>query len=497
MKFKFKPSNRLWFNIFLKVGVIFAAFVVVLTAANSTLLTTFFCYKEKHELVRQIKRIEQLDINDDSAVLETLGDISDNKNFEVEIYDASGVVMYTTRGSQLMDFLAIGNNGFSMAHENTVPDKQEKLSDGIVYEEVTRRFDGGSYMLCRKKLDGSIYAEVRIRRQLVTASADIASEFVTLIAFGCFAISVIWILVFARRFSKPLSKMNEITRDMANLKFDRKLDINRGDEIGQLAVSINDMSDSLSAALGELKESNEKLRDEIELERSLDKMRREFVADVSHELKTPISIISGYAEGLKLNINAESREKYCDTIISESARMNRLVLSILELSKYESGQVPIKPEVFDISEVAREMAERIVGNKAELVFEIPDNTLVFADELQTEQVLKAYLENAVSHTAGKGKITVSSADAGEKKRISIHNTGDNISEEIMPHIWQSFYRGDASHKRDENRFGLGLSIVYAIMRMHGCDCGVYNTGDGVCFWFESKKAAPLDKNGAL
>lgn len=492
MRFKFNLRNKLWFDIFLKVAVIFAAFVLVLTAANSTLLTSFFCYKQRRELAKSVNKIAQLDMSDSSAVRSTIGEISDNNNFEVEIYDKKGTVIYTTQGSQLMDFLAIGNKGFSMVHENNPPDKQKKLSNGVVYEEVTHKFSGSRYMLCRKQLDSELFAEVRIRRRLVTDSADIANEFVIITATVCFVLSVAWIFVFARKFSKPLSRMNEITSDMAALRFDRRLHINRTDEIGQLADSINNMSDSLSKTLSELK-------DEIELERSIDKMRREFVADVSHELKTPISIISGYAEGLKLNVNADaaSREKYCDTIIGESARMNKLVLSILELSKYESGQVPIKPQVFDISAPACEAAERIVGDKCRLVCSLPENTLVFADAMQIEQVIKSYLENAVSHTEHGGVITLFSQDRGERVRITVHNTGENISEEIMPDIWQSFYRGDTSRKREENRFGLGLSIVYAIMRMHGCECGVYNTDDGVSFWFELKKPSALDNGGDL
>ena len=164
----------------------------------------------------------------------------------------------------------------------------------------------------------------------------------------CFLLSIIWVLIFARQFSRPIAEMNEITEDMAKLNFNRKLKIDRQDEIGQLASSVNALSESLNTALTELTETNAKLRDDIEEERRLDAMRRGFVANVSHELKTPIAIISGYAEGLKLNINEESKEEYCNTIIDESRRMNRLVLSILELSRYESGQIPINRSDFDI-----------------------------------------------------------------------------------------------------------------------------------------------------
>ena len=283
--------------------------------------------------------------------------------------------------------------------------------------------------------------------------------------------------------------MNEITEDMAKLNFNRKLKIDRQDEIGQLASSVNALSESLNTALTELTETNAKLRDDIEEERRLDAMRRGFVANVSHELKTPIAIISGYAEGLKLNINEESKEEYCNTIIDESKRMNRLVLSILELSRYESGQIPINRSDFDISQMTDDMLRRIFANK-NITAEnrLPEGLLINADPLQTEQVLKAYLENAASHTPEGGSVTVSANETDGVIRISVTNTGSHISEELMPQIWQSFFRGDTSHKRESSRFGLGLSIVSAIMKLHSRSCGVYNTENGVCFWFEADAA---------
>lgn len=282
--------------------------------------------------------------------------------------------------------------------------------------------------------------------------------------------------------------MNEITRDMANLKFDRQLKTDRTDEIGQLATSVNEMSASLSTTLDDLNRTNAKLRDEIELERELDKMRKTFVANVSHELKTPIAIISGYAEGLKLNVNAKHRDEYCDTIIDESNRMNSLVLSILELSKYESGQVPANKTAFDICSMADMLLGRIFeGTDIDAQNKIPTKTVVFGDRMQIEQVIKAYLENAKSHVNTRGSVTVYSEELDGKIRVCVHNTGSHIEKEKMPYIWQSFYRGDDSHKRDNSRFGLGLSIVNAVMNIHNNRCGVYNTDDGVTFWFEIDK----------
>lgn len=486
--YKDRLKSKLWFNIFLRVSAVFAVFIIVLTVANVSFLSTFFCYRQKKLLASQIKRVSKLDINDKSVVSNTLSDINDSYNFDVEIYSANGKILYTTHGSQMMDFFIVGREDFSMSHDDLISYKTENLGDGIIFEEASRRFDKNRILLCRKELESGIFIEIRIQKALISSSAQTANEFIVYVACACFVLSVIWIFLFARKFTKPLSKMNEITADLSKLNFDRRLQINGNDEIAQLARSINEMSDSLNLALIDLKNSNAKLKDEIELERRLDVMRKAFIANVSHELKTPISVISGYAEGLKLNVNSDSREEYCDIIIDESQRMNRLVLSILELSRYESGQIPLNREVFDIGETVQSAVKRISAKgDFSANSKIPKNSLVYADVTQIERVLKAYLENAMSHVAKNGEISVFSAESDEKIRITVHNTGEKIDPEIMPHIWESFYRGDTSHKRDQSRVGLGLSIVSAVMKRHEENFGVYNTENGVCFWFELPK----------
>ena len=487
MSFK-KLLNKLWFNIFVRIAVIFVVFVLVLTLANVSFLVNFFVLKEKNSLKEQLLVVSELDFSNSQQVINTITEINEKYNFDVEIYNSFGIIEYTTHGGQMLDFFQQNNNHFSMSHENMAVIESETLSDGIVFEKALRGFDKNEFLVCRKQINNDLFAETRIQKKLISNSAAIANEFITIISIVCFIISIFWVFIFARKFSKPIANMNEITKDMAELNFERRLDAQSNDEIGQLAVSINNLSSSLSSALSDLRTTNAKLRDEIELERQLDAMRRGFVANVSHELKTPISIISGYAEGLKLDINPKSRESYCDTIIEESQRMNKLVLSILELSRYESGQIPLNKQSFDIALLSSDMLTRILKNKnISSENKIPENTLCFADEVQIEQVLKSLLENAVAHTNEGGNIRIESAQKDKKLRISVFNTGENIPDELMPQIWQSFFRGDTSHKRDSSRFGLGLSIVAAVMKLHNTNCGVYNTENGVCFWFEVEK----------
>ncbi len=482
---KEKLTSKLWFNVFLRVGIIFLAFVAVLTIANKAFLSDFFLFKQEKQLIGQMRQLSELDLSNETQVTNKLSQISEKYNFEAEIYNSSGQIIYTTRGSQMMDYFSYGHINFSMAHEDMETLTSKTIDNGITVKTAVDRIGNNQFIICEKQLESGIFAEIRMRKELILSSAETANDFIIIVAAVCFLISIAWVFVFARKFSRPIAKMNEITKDMSCLKFDRRVLSDSNDEIGQLAMSINEMSDSLSTALLSLKESNARLKDEIELERQLDAMRREFVANVSHELKTPIAIINGYAEGLKLNINADAKEDYCNTIIDESQRMNRLVMSLLELSRYESGQIPINCENFNISELARQMCNRIFASSDITVnTELPEELFVFADPLQIEQVLKAYLENAKSHTESTGVIKISHSINSQGVRINVYNSGSCVDEELMPQIWQSFYRGDTSHKREQSRFGLGLSIVGAICRLHGKSCGVYNTEDGVCFWFE-------------
>ncbi len=480
-------KTKLWFNIFVRVLIIFAAFTLILTLSNLSLLTKYFIYKEKSILLEQISVVDECDINNSQEIVNILSEINEKHNFDIEIYNKNGVVIYTTHGGQMMDYFKLNDPRFKMSHQELVPSYKHNFNDGTVYYEAFRPSDKAEFLLCSKEIDDGIFAEVRIQKQLISRSANIANEFILWVSGACLLLSIFWIYIFAKKFSKPISVMNTITKDMANLNFNKKITNYSADEIGQLSQSINHLSERLSKTLEDLNAKNLKLKNDIELQKQLDEMRKVFIANVSHELKTPIAVINSYAEGLKLDINPEAREEYCQTIIDEGNRMNKLVLSILQLSKYESGQIKINPTKIDISKKISLLSKRIFKNSSvEIINDIPENAIAFADDIQIEQVIIALLENAKAYTPKTGKISISVIE-NANYRISIENTGSHINSDVMPHIWQSFYRGDTSHKRDNSHFGLGLSIVSAIMKLHNTSCGVYNTKDGVCFWFELNK----------
>ncbi len=484
-------KSKLWINLFIKIAAIFAVFVAVIILANSTLLTAYFTHKEKNLLIEHSASLAALDPTDTDAVSQKIEALVDSYNFDVEIYQSNGRIIYTTRGSKMMDYINSGlmDFGFTVNHERLVTERRQTLPDGAVVETARSSVSGEEFLLCKRTSAEGITTELRVQTDILKNSAQAAGEFIIIIALVCFILSMVWVFLFSRRFSRPISEMSEITENMAELNFSRKVEVGSKDEIGRLGNSINDLSDRLDAALFELRESNARLQNEIELERRLDVMRRGFVANVSHELKTPLAIISGYAEGLKLNINSASKDAYCDTIIDETQRMNRLVRGILELSKYEAAGTPRHQETVDIAAMAGEMLERIAASRQDITAtcEIEAGTTITADPAETEQVLKSFTENAVAHVKAGGNIRIWAEDEAELLRISVFNSGDPIDPEIMPRIWESFFRGETHHNRDEGRFGLGLSIVSAIIKAQGQRCGVYNAKDGVCFWFTCRK----------
>jgi signal transduction histidine kinase len=250
------------------------------------------------------------------------------------------------------------------------------------------------------------------------------------------------------------------------------------------------MSGQLERSIGELVTANEKLLEDIERERRIDDMRKEFIASVSHELKTPIAMIQGYAEGLKLNVNEdeENRNFYCDVITDEAARMNRLVTQLLSLARIESGNAIPEIICFDIAEMARRVLRKsrlvLEERGIDASIEGEEHSLVSADYDMIEQVLTNYITNAVDHTSGDNKLRVRIDSGADKVRVSVFNSGDPIPPESIDSIWTSFYKTDKARTREHGGTGLGLSIVKAIQDAHGNAYGAANVRGGVEFWFD-------------
>ena len=477
-------THRLWFHLFLRVAIVFLSLVLFIMTCNTFFLDDYYISKQQRRLIENRTEAISLDITDENDTIDFLTRVLDEHNIETEIYTLSGKTLYTTFGGQVLDYLyRPGGDKLDMHHSPLEILSSKNFLDGTTLERAVEKASGDEYIIYKINRNDCI-VEMRTSIELLKSNAAIANNFLILIAFSCLGISIIVIGIVTIRTAKPISEMNIITKNMASLDFSEKISAESTDEIGELADSINNLSTTLASTLNDLREKNKQLESEIAEERKLDTMRKNFVANVSHELKTPISVVQGYAEVLKENINTDNKETYCDIIIDESKRMNKLVLSLLNLSKFESGGQKLNLKEFDITELVKALAGSILKDTDYKIS--AKSVMCKADPELIEQVIKSYLENAVSHN--KGKIEISIKEKKDKAEIFIYNDGDKIDEKIMPLIWQSFYRGDTSHKRDKTRFGLGLSIVAAILKLHNESYGVYNNKNGVTFWFSLQKS---------
>jgi signal transduction histidine kinase len=219
-------------------------------------------------------------------------------------------------------------------------------------------------------------------------------------------------------------------------------------------------------------------------------MRREFLANVSHELKTPIALIQGYAEGLSEGAcdDEESRNFYCDVIVDEASKMNRMVQKLMTLNQLEFGNDVVTMERFDITELVKNYLQSagilIKQNEIKVQMEDYPPIYVWADEYKTEEVFMNYFSNAVNHCEGEKKIIVSMEQKPGKVRVGVFNTGTPIPEEALPHLGEKFYKVDKARTREYGGSGVGLSIVKAIMESMNQQYGVENYSNGVLFWFE-------------
>ena len=277
---------------------------------------------------------------------------------------------------------------------------------------------------------------------------------------------------------------------MSELDFDVKYRGKTRDEIAILGNSMNELSERLEQTISELKSANNELSSDIQNKIQIDEMRKDFLSNVTHELKTPIALIQGYAEGLLDNISedAESRQFYCDVIIDEAQKMNKMVKKLLTLNQIEFGKNQVEMERFDLVALIRSILQSVdilVRQKqVRMIFEEMEPVYVWADEYMIEEVITNYVSNALNHVSGANIIEIKLIRKGDVVRVAVYNTGERIPEEELDKVWIKFYKVDKARTREYGGSGIGLSIVKAIMSSHNRECGVVNHKGGVEFWCE-------------
>ncbi|PFL22528.1 two-component sensor histidine kinase [Bacillus cereus] len=338
----------------------------------------------------------------------------------------------------------------------------------------------------KKEKDGSVtYIYAMASLQPVDEAVQMVQDYYIYIV--AFVVVLIFLASFyySKQIAKPLLKINDTTKKIAHLDFTEKIPITSKDEIGDLSQNINTLSNKLHSHIGQLEQ-------DIEKERKLENTRKEFIAGVSHELKTPLSIMKSCISILKDGVAEHKKDYYFQAMEKEVDKMDILILDMLELAKFESGTYNMKMDPFYIDGVIEEICEQLSAEIEKKELSVHKHICpaeVIGNQNRIEQVIVNFITNAIRYTPNKEDIIISTIDGKDHIKVCIENKGAHIEEEQLDKIWDRFYRVDAARKRSQGGTGLGLAISKNILELHDAEYGVKNTGDGVLFYFYLPKKA--------
>ena len=471
---------------------LFACILGAVLIINNGFLGRYYLSHKAKDLVRTYYAVDdvlQEGSLTDLTVLNGIISRTERGNIDIVVMDSGGKAVFSTLGEQdprlsqmIRDVVGQDIDADTVLEQTgnftIYRSAADSDQDNVEYLRMWGIFSDGSWFVMQSPL-----ASIR-------ESAALANQF--LIYLGSIGIIVggllVWLL--SRRITQPLMELTHLSQKMANLNFDAKYTSGGADEIGILGSNFNRMSEQLEKTISELKRANNQLQKDIEQKEKMEEMRNEFLGNVSHELKTPLALVQGYAEGLKEGVNddPESREFYCEVIMDEADKMNRMVKNLLTLNQLEFGSDEVEFERFDIVGLVKGViasCDILIQQAGASVDFVADEKLdVWADEFKTEQVVRNYLTNAIHHVENEKRIEVRIRQNGDTAHISVFNSGKPIPEEDVPKLWDKFYKVDKAHTREYGGNGIGLSIVKAIMESFHQKYGVRNYDNGVEFWFE-------------
>lgn len=457
---------------------------------NRTFLVDYYLHSKMHTLGKTFDEIS--DIYKDNKISESeviqIERICENRNLSIYVITDKFIVEYPPSENSK---LVLGRIDF-LLKDYIFNSKQGVIKSTNNYN-IYKSFDqhiGSNYIDLFGTIENGHIIYLRTNLESMQESVVIANKFLAYVGIISVIIGTLIMFYVSKKFTKPIHQMVGIAKKMRDLDFDVKYEVTTHDEIGELGCSINSLSEKLEKTISELKSANNELLSDIQNKTQIDEMRKDFLSNVSHELKTPIALIQGYAEGLKDNVNEdeESREFYCDVIIDEAIKMNSMVQKLISLNKLEFGSNQVNFERFDIVSLIKTVLNSIEilfqQKGVTLYFEHYDSIYVWADEYLVEEVLTNYISNALNHVDGAKIIEIKLIKEQDVVRVAVFNTGATIPEDELNKIWIKFYKVDKARTREYGGSGIGLSIVKAIMDSLNRECGVMNRENGVEFWFE-------------
>ena len=501
--------------------ILIVGWVIVFTwLLNHTFSEKYYVSSEKESIVETFNKVKNILKNeeDQDTIDEEMEQISNKTNIKMMIaqssnyyYSQNVIFSNLIDGSktyeeilgyldQIRSQVILGNKGnyfweddkrHVLPWERTEENNFSTLiNKGYFVTQLKDQASGQNGIYLFGFTDNDYLIAMRVSIEGIRASADISSRFMIYIGMIGIILGSLIIFIFASSFTKPIKNMASVSNRMANLDFDAKVEVTQDDELGELGNSMNQLSEKLESTIADLKSANLELKKDIEKKEKIDDMRKEFLSHVSHELKTPIALIQGYAEGLKENItdDEESKDFYCEVIADEAKKMNAMVKKLLTLNQIEFGNNQLSMQRFDVCQMIQNKI-----NSSQILFKKKNNKVLFeeqgpvyawADELMIEEVFSNYLSNALNHVYENGTIRIWFERMDSNLRIHVYNDGKCIPEEELNKLWIKFYKVDKARTREYGGNGIGLSIVAATMKAHGKDFGVANKENGVDFYFD-------------
>ena len=488
IKLKFKSVR---FKLFFTMCVVILVIILSLVLINSIVLENFYIYSKTATIKQVYQKVNDYYNTENTNVdLKTeLKKIAYKNNFDILIKTDTNLIIFTSDREFLSSTYILKD--INEIKSKSIEENETKINVKVTTDEVNNI----SYMFLTGILDNGYVLYIRMPISPIEESVKISNTVLLMIGGITLVVAGIIASFISRKFTNPILQLNDIANKMAKLDFSKKYRItDTEDEINELGRSINTMSDKLEATIKELQKNNIELEKDIEEKSKIDEMRKQFISDVSHELKTPIALIQGYAEGLIENVNSdeESRKFYAEVILDETNKMDKLVKQLLELMKLEYGKREFDNEKFNINELINEVFKKkcsvmINEKNIKVYFENKEPIYVYADEFYMDQIITNYLTNAIKHAEEvekETKIEIKVEKVSNKIRVSVFNTGENIPEEDLQRIWGRFYKLDSSRNRQDGGSGIGLALVKAIMNNYQNEYGVENKKNGVEFYFD-------------
>ena len=470
--------------------VVILVIILSLVLINSIVLENFYIYSKTATIKQVYQKVNDYYNTENTNVdLETeLKKIAYKNNFDILIKTDTNLIIFTSDREFLSSTYILKD--INEIKSKSIEENETKINVKVTTDEV----NNVSYMFLTGILDNGYVLYIRMPISPIEESVKISNTVLLMIGGITLVVAGIIASFISRKFTNPILQLNDIANKMSKLDFSKKYRItDTEDEINELGRSINTMSDKLESTIKELQKNNIELEKDIEEKSKIDEMRKQFISDVSHELKTPIALIQGYAEGLIENVNSdeESRKFYAEVILDETNKMDKLVKQLLELMKLEYGKREFDNEKFNINELINEVLRKcsvmINEKNIKVYFENKEPIYVYADEFYMDQIITNYLTNAIKHAEEvekETKIEIKVEKVSNKIRVSVFNTGENIPEEDLQRIWGRFYKLDSSRNRQDGGSGIGLALVKAIMNNYQNEYGVENKKNGVEFYFD-------------